>query len=287
MTSTSANSSPSPSRIRPLSPFSSSSPSSVQPSIVLPPGLQRLLDTALKSQLDIQKLVAKLQGLATANQPTANGNDGVNNLTREWQDLNSLVRTELKTLGSLVEDIERLNEEVKNDNVKGHVKTKIGECNDKIQQTTITLRKLNIQIKQTIDKLALEERRLLLGISSSSSSAHGGNHVNEFRKRGRGNSAKVDDESLLKTSSEVTESLRRMNQIMSVELDKSVANISALVLRTSKNLITKLEQRDWTDKLLIFFAIAVFVLVVLYILKKRVWGSFVAVGGWGWALIPL
>ena len=42
------------------------------------------------------------------------------------------------------------------------------------------------------------------------------------------------------------------------------------VLKRGKNLITKLNQADWTDRLLIGFGLLVFSLVVMYILKKRI-----------------
>lgn len=46
------------------------------------------------------------------------------------------------------------------------------------------------------------------------------------------------------------------------------------LLQGSKGLIRKLNQRDRIDKLLILFGFFVFLLVVLYIVKKRVWIPF-------------
>lgn len=42
------------------------------------------------------------------------------------------------------------------------------------------------------------------------------------------------------------------------------------VLKRGKGLITKLNQADWTDRLLTGFGLLVFSLVVMYILKKRI-----------------
>lgn len=42
------------------------------------------------------------------------------------------------------------------------------------------------------------------------------------------------------------------------------------VLKRGKNLITKLNQADWIDRLLIGFGLLLFSLVVMYILKKRI-----------------
>ena len=74
--------------------------------------------------------------------------------------------------------------------------------------------------------------------------------------------------------------------LLSLMLDESSRSVKTTyneyrgftsVVRSSKQLITKLEQSDWTDRLLILFGLFVFLLVVLYILKKRVWNT-----GFGW-----
>ncbi|CAG8604488.1 6924_t:CDS:2, partial [Racocetra fulgida] len=107
--------------------------------------------------------------------------------------------------------------------------------------------------------------------------------------------AKIEREMLLGPS-DVTDALRRTTQLMQQEIERSAYSAKILdessralkstyseyrgfssVLRGSKQLITKLEQIDWTDRLLILFGLLVFVLVVLYILKKRVWNT-----GFGW-----
>jgi protein transport protein SEC20 len=43
------------------------------------------------------------------------------------------------------------------------------------------------------------------------------------------------------------------------------------VLRTSRQMLTRLERGDWTDRLLILFGLFVFLLVVLYVVKRRFW----------------
>ena len=44
------------------------------------------------------------------------------------------------------------------------------------------------------------------------------------------------------------------------------------VISTGRSLVTRLERRDTTDRLLIGFASAVFMLIVAYIWKTRLWG---------------
>lgn len=46
------------------------------------------------------------------------------------------------------------------------------------------------------------------------------------------------------------------------------------IVGTAQKLITKLNQRDLTDKLLIGFGLLVYILVVLYIVKQRLWNPF-------------
>lgn len=45
------------------------------------------------------------------------------------------------------------------------------------------------------------------------------------------------------------------------------------LLRNSKQLVTQLFQRNYADRILIFFGVAVYLLVVLYIFKKRLFPS--------------
>ena len=45
------------------------------------------------------------------------------------------------------------------------------------------------------------------------------------------------------------------------------------LLRTSKQLVTQLMQRNYADKVLLFFGVTVYIVVVLYIFKKRLFPS--------------
>lgn len=51
------------------------------------------------------------------------------------------------------------------------------------------------------------------------------------------------------------------------------------VLGASRQLVTKLQRRDWTDRLLLLFGLVVFCLTVLSILRRRLW---IWVPGWKW-----
>ncbi|KAG5853461.1 hypothetical protein ANANG_G00073700 [Anguilla anguilla] len=95
-------------------------------------------------------------------------------------------------------------------------------------------------------------------------------------------------ESLAQSSSDITESLMSISRMMSQQVQQSEETMSSLatsartVLQTNeefkamtgtiqlgRKLITKYNRREFTDKLLIFLALALFLATVLYILKKR------------------
>ncbi|CAG8531334.1 12885_t:CDS:2 [Cetraspora pellucida] len=153
-------------------------------------------------------------------------------------------------------------------------------------QTVASIRRAVLTSKQNIEREAKIEREMLLGrVDGRNSFAF------EMRRRNF-----TSEDALLHSASDVTDALRRTTQLMQQEIERSAYSAKVLdessralkstyseyrgfssVLRGSKQLITKLEQIDWTDRLLILFGLLVFVLVVLYVLKKRVWNT-----GFGW-----
>ncbi|KAL1914831.1 uncharacterized protein VTP21DRAFT_7923 [Calcarisporiella thermophila] len=137
------------------------------------------------------------------------------------------------------------------------------------------------RLKHQLDRQARLEREMLLGQDY------------ELRNRRIANA----DESMLNKATDITESLQRMRQLMSQEVERGALSAKILddsskslrsihheyqgfagVMRASRQLITKLEQGDWADRLLIFFGFLVFLLVVVHILKRRFWDHT-----FGWA----
>ncbi|XP_071270672.1 vesicle transport protein SEC20-like isoform X2 [Salvelinus alpinus] len=129
-------------------------------------------------------------------------------------------------------------------------------------------RKANLACKLSIDNL--EKDQLLNGGDST------------VRQR------KATKESLVQTSSDITESLMSISRMMAQSVSQSEETIGTLatssrtVLETDeefksmtgtihlgRKLISKYNRRELTDKLLIFLAVALFLATVLYILKKR------------------
>jgi protein transport protein SEC20 len=58
------------------------------------------------------------------------------------------------------------------------------------------------------------------------------------------------------------------------------------LLGTSKQLVTALEKADWLDRILIFAALAFFVLVVLFILKQRIVNRGLRIAFWWTRFLP-
>ncbi|KAI9220827.1 Sec20-domain-containing protein [Blastocladiella britannica] len=143
-----------------------------------------------------------------------------------------------------------------------------------------SLRRLAADARKTIQRQAIEQRRELL---LQQGTATAGDQSNGLRLRGS------EKDQASRAAKEATATLQRMTQMMAQELEKSATNVTALdtqtrllkqvknehnslggVLQSTKSLLTDLEHRDRTDKLIIGFAVLVFVSVVAYILKKRV-----------------
>ncbi|KAF9175893.1 hypothetical protein BGX21_010695 [Mortierella sp. AD011] len=177
------------------------------------------------------------------------------------------------------------------------------------KQQQQSLRQAILLSKQTIEREARAERELLFSGSKSAI------ELSQIRRRGTGDPN--SSEYLLNTSKEQNESLSRTLKLMQqevertahsakvlakmvlhmdaiIELDESSKTLKATVneyqtydevLKRGKNLITKLNQADLMDRLLIGFGLLVFALVVAYIMKKRIADRGVSLVGY--LLMPI
>ncbi|XP_061818926.1 vesicle transport protein SEC20 isoform X1 [Nerophis lumbriciformis] len=113
----------------------------------------------------------------------------------------------------------------------------------------------------------------------------------ELLREGEGQNVrarKATKESLVGSSSNITESLMSISRMMAEQVKQSEDSISTLAtssrtvqetneefksmtgtIHLGRKLILKYNRRELTDKLLIFLALALFLATVLYILKKR------------------
>ncbi|GJJ73808.1 protein transport protein SEC20 [Entomortierella parvispora] len=234
----------------------------------LPQPIQHQMDALRKQYHALDALINRLKSLSGAT------------LTVQ-QELARHAREESKAIESKIEDLRILADEQDKESDRALTLTMLGKIEDQFKQQQRALRQAILSSKQAIDREAKSERELLLKGSKSAI------ELSEIRRRGntKGNSS----EYMLNTSKEHNESLGRTLKLMQQEVERTAHSATVIdessktlretvgqyqtydeVLKRGKNLITKLNQADWTDRLLIGFGLLVFSLVVMYILKKRI-----------------
>ncbi|KAF9219490.1 hypothetical protein BS17DRAFT_789124 [Gyrodon lividus] len=116
---------------------------------------------------------------------------------------------------------------------------------------------------------------------------------------------KVTEDVLMKANNDVTETLQRTIGLMQKELERSVLSTQllesststlnsasgthdtlTLLLGTSRQLVTALEQTDWLDRVLIVSALVFFALVVLFVLKQRIMERGLRIAFWWTRFLP-
>ncbi|KAF9128598.1 hypothetical protein BG015_004321 [Linnemannia schmuckeri] len=237
-------------------------------STVIPRHIQVQMDALRKQYHGLEGLISRL-----------------NNLTggplSVQQELARSAREESKAIESKIEDLRLLADEQDRESDRALVVAMLEKIEIQFKQQQQALRQAILNSKQTVDREAKSERELLLKGSKSAI------ELSEIRRRGAGRGN--DSEYMLNTSKEHNESLSRTLKLMQQEvkrtahsakvIDESSKTLRATVgeyhaydevLKRGKGLITKLNQADWVDRLLIGFGLLVFSLVVMYILKKRI-----------------
>ncbi|CAG8620659.1 3323_t:CDS:2 [Paraglomus brasilianum] len=223
----------------------------------------RLFESLNRKQYELETKVTALKNItdsATHQEYTADLRNGVKELARK------------------IEDLKQLADEQEKAKDRDAILQRLRRNEDHHRTLQVSIRRATVASKQNIDKLARSE---LLEL------AEGKKSDIELRRRNPNS-----EDAILHAANDVTESLRRTTQLMRQEIERSAYSAKVLddssrtlktayseyrsfssLVRGSKQLITKLEQSDWTDRLLIIFGLLVFVLVVLVILKKRVWDT--------------
>ncbi|XP_029374488.1 vesicle transport protein SEC20 isoform X4 [Echeneis naucrates] len=150
------------------------------------------------------------------------------------------------------------------------------------------LRELNSQVKEKFNKLRLRIQDLeQLAREQDREMDRQAIQAETESQRGQ-MLRKATKESLVETSSNITESLMSISRMMAEQVKQSEDSISTLAtssrtvqetneefknmtgtIHLGRKLILKYNRRELTDKLLIFLALALFLATVLYILKKR------------------
>ncbi|KAF7663548.1 hypothetical protein LDENG_00207930 [Lucifuga dentata] len=184
-------------------------------------------------------------------------------------ELNSLVKQKFNKLQLRIQDLEQMAREQDRETDRLAIQAETESQRRQMLSNQTGWRKANLCCKLAIDNMEKDE--LLCEAESPSA-----------RQR------KVTKESLVETSSNITESLMSVSRMMAEQVKQSEDSISTLAtssrtvqetneefkamrgtIHLGRKLILKYNRRELTDKLLIFLALALFLATVLYILKKR------------------
>ncbi|XP_076835924.1 vesicle transport protein SEC20 [Brachyhypopomus gauderio] len=181
-------------------------------------------------------------------------------------ELNAAVKERFNLLRRRIQDMEQMAKEQDRETDKNAILTETEGHRKQMLSNQTAWRKSNLACKMAIDNLEKDE---LL---------HGG----VVRQR------KVTKESLVQTSSDITENLMGISRMMAQQVRRSEDTIGTLAtssrtvqesneefksmtatIHLGRKLILKFGRRELTDKLLVFLAFALFFATVLYIVKKR------------------
>ncbi|KAK7044653.1 Sec20-domain-containing protein [Favolaschia claudopus] len=207
------------------------------------------------------------------------------------QNLASEMREDMDTFGRHIETLDFLVDDQKGPKNRRELRDIVDGLKDSLANLRREGRTALLESKRTIDSLSKSHREELL-TSSAVSEKHDTNE-------------KVSDDALMAASDNVTEAMQRTMALMQGELERSVLSSQMLadstatlrsassthdtlttVMDTSKQLITAMEKADWLDRILVFSALAFFLLVVLFILKQRIFDRGMRFAFWWTRFIP-
>ncbi|KAL4631254.1 vesicle transport protein SEC20 isoform X1 [Arapaima gigas] len=186
----------------------------------------------------------------------------------ELMELNCRVKETFNLLRQRIQDMEQMaKEQDKESDMIAILNETEGHRKQMLSNQT-AWRKANLACKVSIDNLEKDE---LLCAKDTSVTLR-----------------KATKKNLAQTTSDITESLMNISRMMSQQVKQSEETMSTLAtssrtvqetneefkamtgtIQLGRKLITKYNRREFTDKLLIFLALALFLATVLYILKKR------------------
>ncbi|KNC98411.1 uncharacterized protein SPPG_06115 [Spizellomyces punctatus DAOM BR117] len=236
----------------------------------LAPHIKRQFDTLARTELRLQAAISRLAECEGPQLTIVKQNDEI--------------RAMLKGLSKGIDDLNLIAEEQDRPSDTHAILSQLSQHQEHYKQLQLSLRKANLSATRNLTQAAEKERQELL---------KGGSEQRHLRMR-----KMQDSRSVVQASNELTQSMRHAVEMLSTELGKSVEVNKAFdessrvlsktvteylafgsVLRTSRQLVTKLQRRDWTDRLLLLFGLLVFTLSVLSILRRRLW---IWVPGWKW-----
>ncbi|KAJ1966664.1 Vesicle transport protein S20 [Dispira parvispora] len=229
-----------------------------------------LLDESLarlvQEENDLGRLIATLTTSVTSKQ--------------EQQELAGLIRERHKQLQKTIQRLTISAETLDRESDRQVYLERVVAHEKHWKQVQTAIRTALLKSEKALARITRDERaELFKGVTVETIRA------NELRRR-----RQAEGNMVAEAANDVTESLRRTTQLMVTEVERSSINASQFqdstqmvwatlsehqslsgLLRTSQTIITKLEQGDWTDRLILLFGLFVFFGVVLYILQRRLW----------------
>ncbi|KAI8137242.1 Sec20-domain-containing protein [Fennellomyces sp. T-0311] len=212
---------------------------------------------------------------------------------RARHDVASQIKSDLQQLEADIKAIRELAEEEDEESSKAHILHRLLQYETQYRQLHTSSRASLWRSKKRLDEETQKMRQELFGgLRNDDKSFTEQFELKQRRNRGH-------DESLLRASSDVTEALRRTSTLMQQELEKSAYSTTMLadssrslrstyseyqnfgsLMTISKKLVGQLEAADIWDRLSLLFGLFIFVMVVLYIIKKRTYDVGVSWVSW-------
>ncbi|KAI5887057.1 Sec20-domain-containing protein [Schizophyllum commune H4-8] len=199
------------------------------------------------------------------------------------------VRDDLDTFARLLESLSLIAEDSRSPNLRREV----DDLNKSLTRLRQDFRTALLESARNVKAQARANRDELLRSSAAS------------QEKGAGANEKITEDVLMRANNDVTDALRRTVAAMQNELERSVLSTQMLesstaslkatssahdtltnVMGTSKQLLAALERTDWLDRLLILSAMFFFCIVVLLIVKERVFDRSMRIAFWWTRLIP-
>ncbi|KAJ7126136.1 Sec20-domain-containing protein [Mycena epipterygia] len=207
------------------------------------------------------------------------------------QNLAAEQREDVDTFARQIEALDVLVDDQKGSKNRRELKAIVDDFTQNLASLRKDARAALLTSKRTIDSLSKSHREELLSSSAVS-------EKRDFNE-------KITDDALMAASDNVTDAMQRTMSLLQGELERSVLSTQMLadstaslrstsnthdtltsVMDTSKQLITALEKSDWLDRVLIFSALLFFILVVLFILKQRVFDRGMRIAFWWTRFVP-
>ncbi|KAH7886827.1 Sec20-domain-containing protein [Phlebopus sp. FC_14] len=204
------------------------------------------------------------------------------------------VREDMEGLARQIEELDVLVDDQRTERPRKQLRLKVDALRETLQSLRKEARTAVLTSKRAIEAQSRSQREELLRSSLM------------WEKKEEVVDQKTTEETAVtKTTTDLTHTLQRTVALMQQELERSVLSAQlldsststlqsasrshdaiALVLGTSKQLVTALEKTDWMDRVLLILGLVCFGLVVLFILKQRIVDRGLRIAFWWMRFIP-